>query len=472
MLELFFAPIIGEESVALEASAIAFVEARDLVVVLDYSSSMNYDSQFRADSITKLGQAAIEANLQQIWEDLGSPTYGNMGFTPDWVTTTASHSNVTWKGTQAVVNTTQSYSQIRLTFTDGNTQTFNTSGTSGTFSGTGSHSGKLISQCRVTVGSTNNTHNFYDNNTIINGLGLSDVPYPYAGGNWGQYIEYARDHSSSMTSWYESQINAVGYRRKFGVMTLINFWLQHKEAFSQTWDLWKTRHYPHHALKEGASLLCDFLENLEFGDHLGLVTYDTYHRVESSLSSTHFPETVNLGDQLITDDYASIDTIQRHKQAGHYYSTTNIGGGLWDATTLLSTHGRYGARPTILLMTDGNANTSDSGWSWPSDWDWVAMTDYDGDGVANYTTSDNHKKYIFYRAKQAIDMGVTIHTLSVGANADRDLMRAIAYAGGGIWLDVPGGSTVAEMEAQMLEAFGQIAANVPPAKLLIDPDAE
>ena len=117
-------------------------------------------------------------------------------------------------------------------------------------------------------------------------------------------------------------------------------------------------------------------------------------------------------------------------------------------------------------MTDGNANRSPNGWSLPGDWDWSELTDYDGDGDADYTTNNKHKQYAFYEAKQAIDAGYTIHTMSVGAGADRDLMEAIANAGKGIWIDVPGGTTIIEMEDQMLDAFARIAANVPPAKLL------
>ena len=69
-------------------------------------------------------------------------------------------------------------------------------------------------------------------------------------------------------------------------------------------------------------------------------------------------------------------------------------------------------------------------------------------------------------SEEAVDLGYTIHTLSVGANSDRDMMEAIAFIGGGIWIDVPGGSTVSEMEEQVLDAFSQIAAKVPPAKLV------
>ena len=119
-------------------------------------------------------------------------------------------------------------------------------------------------------------------------------------------------------------------------------------------------------------------------------------------------------------------------------------------------------------MTDGNANERDSSWQLPSGWNWNQLTDYDGDGTANYTTTDQNKLYTIGMAKQAVDQGFTIHTLSVGADADRDLMQAIAFIGGGLWIDVPGGSTVSQMEDQVMAAFRQIAANVPPAKLIYE----
>ncbi len=72
-----------------------------------------------------------------------------------------------------------------------------------------------------------------------------------------------------------------------------------------------------------------------------------------------------------------------YKQAAHYSYATNMGGGLKDAKILLDNHGRPGARGTVLLITDGNANTIDSGdsSSLPGDWDWDELFDYDNDGV-------------------------------------------------------------------------------------------
>ena len=131
-------------------------------------------------------------------------------------------------------------------------------------------------------------------------------------------------------------------------------------------------------------------------------------------------------------------------------------------------YSRYGARPTLIVMTDGQTNQAPNGWAMPNTFKWSDWTDYDSNGTANYTTSDINKKYAFYQATEAIKRGITIHAITVGVGADRDLMKAIAFAGKGICVDVPGGTTIAAMREQMLSAFSQIAAKVPPASLIHD----
>ena len=76
----FFARVLGHTSFDVAAEAIAICQPRDIVLVLDYSGSMNDDSELR--SISVLGQAAVEANLLQIYEELGSPRFGNMQWDP------------------------------------------------------------------------------------------------------------------------------------------------------------------------------------------------------------------------------------------------------------------------------------------------------------------------------------------------------------------------------------------------------
>jgi hypothetical protein len=186
---------------------------------------------------------------------------------------------------------------------------------------------------------------------------------------------------------------------------------------------------------------------------------------------------VDVSDDPISPNYDLIDDLQLHHQAGEFNGQTNIGDGILKARQLLLGDGtsdgnvRFGSRPTMLLMTDGLANQVPSGWSLPSGWSWAAYTDYDNDGDADFSTSNSYKRYAFYQAVQAAQDGITIHTMSVGNDSDDSLMQAIAFVGGGVFIDVPGGDPTV-MEADLLEAFGQIAAKVPPAKLVYEETAE
>lgn len=77
-LRMAFAQIFGAGEADVRASATAIYRPRDIVLVIDLSGSMNYDSQII--HINLLGRNAVEANLHQIWTELGSHSYGNMGF--------------------------------------------------------------------------------------------------------------------------------------------------------------------------------------------------------------------------------------------------------------------------------------------------------------------------------------------------------------------------------------------------------
>ena len=88
--------------------------------------------------------------------------------------------------------------------------------------------------------------------------------------------------------------------------------------------------------------------------------------------------------------------------------------------------------------------------------------------MADYSTEDKHALYAIGKAKEASDAGCTVHTMGVGANADRSLLQAIAHVGGGMFIDIPGGTSVLQMEAEVRAAFGQIAAELPPPKLVYE----
>lgn len=467
---LAFGWAVGRPTMDLRAEAIAFVEARDMVVVLDFSGSMNYDSQYSA--INRLGQDAIEDNMTDIFNAM-NPDTGDLSFDQQYLTivgqppTKGSQPQivVTFQDREVYIESTKDLSNVVLEFDNGYRYKYDgLSGRTGTFRGPGNYNGRKIVGCWVKSGSNASGdgpgygERFRDTNQAVKeAFGLDDIPYPYHRGSWDEFINYCRDSNSL--------VNA-GTRHKFGKMNFVNYLLERRGHNYESQDLWKAPHYPFHAVKEGFTLFLDFLEELDFGDEVGIVSYDDTSRVEHTLDEGD--EYASLNGNWISDDYRSLDTIQRHKQASHYGTFTAMGYGVKEANQLLIDHARHGARPTIVLMTDGNANRYENGWSLPNDWDWDDYTDYDGDGQADYTTYDRSKQYAIWEAVEAHKRGVTIHTMSVGAGADRDVMTAIANACGGLHISVPGGSTIAELESQMLDAFTQIAARVPPPQLVYD----
>lgn len=426
---LAFGWAVGRDSVPIQTSATAFVEARDLVVVLDFSGSMNDDSSLRSS----LGQEEAEAALDDMWDALvdADPKYAG-----------TSQSKFPADG----FGNLDSYEGLHTT-------------------------ANTYSSIREALGVDEN-----------NPDGSRKYPFPQAG-RYSDGSEKGKPSNSTSDSRWNDYIYYVynlngDYNKKYGYRTLMNYLQEKRYSSSRSEDLWRTPHYPFNAVKEGASLFLSFLTELDFGDEVGVVSYATYAKPEVG----HYDGDVDIdiSGNPITSDYAVIDTIQRRHQAGHYANTTAMGDGILKGRELLvgdaddpddEGHSRYGARPTMIIMTDGRANVKPDGWSLPGDFSWSDWTDYDGDGVADYSTTDSKKQYAFWEATEAANRNVTLHTMAVGAGADRDLMKAIAFAGNGIYINVPGGSTIAEMEEQLLEAFRNIASSVPPAKLVYDQPA-
>ena len=424
---LAFGWAIGKESVPLELSSTAFTEARDLVLVLDFSASMNDDSSLNSS----LSQSHVEDLLDGMWDSL-------IAAAPKWPGTSQSKFPATGFGS---VN---SYYGTYLSSSD-------------------------TATIRSSLGLTQN-----------NPDGSRKFPFPQAG-RFSTGLPKSKPSNSTSDSLWDGYINWVKnhshstYRKRYGYRTLMDYLQQNREDRYESEDLWRTPHYPFHAIKQGASLFLQFLDDLDFGDEIGLVGYGQWAVQEKTLNDGEV--NLDITSDPITPDYATVNTIQCRHQAGEYNGWTAMGDGILKARELLvgvssdpndDGYSRYGARPTMIVMTDGQTNQRPSSWSLPTSFKWKDWTDYDGDGVPNYTTSDTKKQYAFWEATEAVKRGITIHTLAVGAGADRNLMKAIAFAGAGVFIDVPGGSTVEEMEEQLLAAFSQIAAKVPAAQLLYD----
>jgi len=88
-LPLFFGRIFDRQEFQVQSEAIARYLPRDIILTLDFSASMNDDSELRR--ISEFGQgerSTIESGLLRIYQDLGSPVYGTMQFTPQLITST------------------------------------------------------------------------------------------------------------------------------------------------------------------------------------------------------------------------------------------------------------------------------------------------------------------------------------------------------------------------------------------------
>jgi hypothetical protein len=428
-LPLTFGWAIGRDSVPLNASATAFIEARDMVLVLDWSASMNDDTSLGA--INSLGQAQVEGSLDAMWNALQTAD-------PKFPGTTESK----WKAAFGNIN---------------------------------SYEGTYLSS--TTTSSIYNSLNL----GATNPNGTAMYPFPQAGRYSNGDPKSKPSNSASQSLWY-GYINYVKYlsgpyKKKYGFRTLMSYLQDQRFAREQSEDLWRTPHYPHHGVRGGASLFLAFLDDLGFGDEVGLVGYGQW--AEQLLDFNDGEVSIDVSDDPITSDYSVIDTIQGRHQAGEYQGWTAMGDGILKARELLvgmannpddNGYSRYGTRPTMILMTDGQTNQRPYNWSLPGGFNWAEWTDYDGDGNANYSTTDKNKQYAFWQATEAIKCGTTIHTLSVGEGADVDLMKAIAFAGAGVAIIVPGGTSVSEMQADLEEAFSQIAAKVPAAQLIYELD--
>ena len=186
---------------------------------------MNDDSELQ--HIRELGQKAIEDNLWQIYNELGSPTFGNMTWEPRRITSSSD-----WK--------------------------------------------------------------------IMGRLGLYGVPYPYPSGSWYDWFDYVQT---------DPYVRDAGYRKCFGYLTLMNYWLQEKPMHHETPDLWKTSEQPITALKNAVSLFLDYVEMGDQDDRVALAVYtasDGTALLEQELTHNfdlvdNLPEPRQLQEPLVGD---------------------------------------------------------------------------------------------------------------------------------------------------------------------------
>ncbi len=426
-LPLFIAPVLGSRHADVGAEAIATFQPRDIMMVLDFSGSMNDDSCFGA--IGKLGRSYIENNMQTMWGQLGSPVYGKLTFTPTHATLegvaasgTIPHVSATYKRTSTFVTSTLNLITVRLQFSNGATQSFNVSGTkTGTYAGTGGNAGKEITNCWVKSGtnanmsSGNHGEQFsFTKANIKTALGLNGT-YPFPGGSWDNFITFVQNSSGSVKN--------AGYRDMFGYMTWMEYLQTQEYSSADTPTLWKTSEQPVGSMKDAVGLFIDYLTNLDAEDNVGLSIY------------THSNAPGALLEHGLSKNLDQVKVTTSKRQAGHYMGGTNISAGMNIARQELVSHARPRAFRMMVVMTDGEANAP-----------------------GNAATA---RAAVITEANLAKANKIKILTISLGLGADTGLMQQVADITGGLHFNVPGGTSISAVQAQLEEVFRQIASSRP-----------
>jgi hypothetical protein len=433
-LPFFFGRVLGRDTFELHSSAVAMFQPRDIVVVLDFSGSMNDDSELK--SIGTFGKPAIMDGLAAMYAELGSPTYGNvMQVVPKYITVkgaapvngTQPQISVEYRYKSAYVTSTLNLTSVKLQFSGGSTQTFSgLSAKTGTFPPSGSNNNKAIYKVWVKSGSNGVNGEAFDFDsstiraTIKTALGLNDVTYPYPNGSWNEFIDYGRTNSTNKNA---------GFEYMFGYANLINYWLEQHNSHADTPDLWKVSAQPVTALKDAVDIFMDYITEVDTNDRVGLVIYD----------ATDGNATLETG---LTSNLDLVPSITRQRQAGHYHDYTNIGAGMQKARQELVAHGRKNAFKMIVLMTDGNAN-----WN---------------NGSYNESAA---KTQVLTEAAAAHTLRYPIVAISLGAAADTDLMAQVAEITESRHFNVPGGAVLGDYREGLLEVFRAIA-DARPLKLV------
>jgi len=245
--------------------------------------------------------------------------------------------------------------------------------------------------------------------SVLRRLGLDRVPYPYPKGSWNGYVNYVKN---------DRTVSRAGYRKKYGYLTLVQYWLAEQDAYDATPDLWKTSEQPITAVKNAVSIFLDYINEVKSDDQVGLSIY-TYSNSGALLATP------------LTRELALVEQLSRQHQAGHYMPYTNIGAGLRTARQELEQNARLNALKMVVLLTDGLANR-------PA-----------GNAIGLVRTE----------ARRCAENGFPVMTISLGASADMGLMQEVADTTGGIHFNVPGGSSVSDYEEELKEVFRKIAAH-------------
>ncbi len=440
-----FAPVFGSSELdnrPVAATASAMLVPRDIAVVADLSASHTDDSE-----LAKYRQTDI--NLEEVWNGLPGGTdehgpywvyLGNFG----WGTTVLDDAynpsadpglvylpkNQSWSNAQVSgILAADQYSPQEINVIFSNAYDDN--------SGTG-RDWPLRVAVALGAAQWRSGHRDAQNNPVGRWAALNQTagdgddriesgelewaPFPGDSGyqsqsaratRWQEYIRSYMDETN--TGMYQAN---SAFRYRFGIKTLTNYLLEKRPMSSQSPDLAQTHTQPMQAVKDAVQVMVNVVEELDGDDQMSLESYDRWgaHRVD------------------LTYNYQSVADHINTLQAGQDGLYTNMGDGVQYAIAeLTGARARAHAVKLMVLLTDGMANVNASG----------GYTDYPG---GRQWASDS--------VDEAIAQGIRVYAVSVGNDADVDLMREFAARGGGTEFTAQG--SIEDYSAEMRNIFATL----------------
>lgn len=421
-IDLAFSALFGVREKEMQARAAAVLVPRDIAVVIDLSGSMNDDSELNRfkEYYGDLGdlRPGIDVNLRDVWAALNGPA-PSKPYVPGAEDDTEYASDngppigvfTSWGNPL----TPESYSPSgdpglwyiprsqNCTVAAANTSLqargYNSTERSRLLSGSqdGSYGNQWRNRVAVICGFANwksGVSGGYspsggDNDSRVedNELVWVNTPSYEKSWDWTNYISYVAS-TNSKTYQASSQ-----FRYRFGPKTFTTWLLENEYRINDT-TLWGTPEMPVQAVKDAVNAMAEVIIGLQSLDQMSLEVFaeSVHHEVDLSL------------------DIHSVPARLYQMQAGHYDSTTNIGGGLAQGIAELeSPRARPVAKKVIVLMSDGKPNINENG------------------SYVGHNQAVNN--YCLAKAEEAGEKGMTIYTVSVGADVDVELMEQIAAIG-------------------------------------------
>lgn len=271
------------------------------------------------------------------------------------------------------------------------------------------------------------------------------VPYPgdatnpastckEVGGSWDNFIDYVRSSSSTMCKYSPSSdyYGDSGLQYRFGLKTYVDYLLEKQEGTSASPGLDGAPVQPMGAVADAVQGCLDIVDELEGDDMVSSAAYGNVG---------YGPDNKPSHLSYLTYDTGLVRSQVSQLQAGMWTANTCIAGGIDKGIDVLleSPNARTNAAKVMILLTDGIANRTLG-------------------GSGSTSEAKNEAKDL---AQQARDSSppIQIFTISVGVNADQELMQDIATIGGGDHYHAEG--TIEQYKSQLEEIFQRLGGRRP-----------